>query len=185
MKKRLNNFKFGAGDSNLIINSSLFCTASHSCLVVNRKRYFSSGARAAKIYLFFSSGARARGLAFGVRGYRLPPADFEYKTLGAIVVKDRNPKGKFKIIPSAKGIITIFISIQGLLRPEDLTVWFSDKLRSMEEHHAFISHLDEEVYYNISIVARKGKHNITLYYKNKEESFNKEDLSREFKKFYD
>lgn len=34
---------------------------------------------------------------------------------GNIVVKDRNPKGKFKVILSAKGIITILINKHTLL----------------------------------------------------------------------
>lgn len=153
---------------------------------MNRKISFTRGARVAKISLFFTGSLYGGPVALGfcVRGYRLPPADFEYKSLGAIVFKDRNPKGTFKIIPSANGIITIIISIQSLLFPEYFSAWYTDVQRSMEQYNAFISHLDEEVYYKISIVARKAKHNITIYYQNEEERINKEKFSRELKDFY-
>lgn len=181
-KKSSNNF--ARETSKLFVNSSLyqnqqrmgtriFCTSSllGACLV-------SIKTSLSQISLFY------RFLPFGVRGYKLPTPDFKYKELGnAIVVKDRNPKGKFKVIPSAKGIITIFIGTSALLSGDYDSFVHGDK-RSIEARHAFISHLDEEVYYNISIVARKGKHNITLFYKNKELYCNKEEFTAKFFYFY-
>lgn len=114
--------------------------------------------------------------------YSLPAADVYYKSLDAIVYKDRNPKGKFKKIPSAKGIVTIIITIPGLLRPEDFTNWFGHQQRSMEEHAVFLSHLDKENFYNIHLVARKGKHNITFDYVRR--YLNKEVLTADFENFF-
>lgn len=52
----------------------------------------------------------------GVHTKALLPSkpNVRYPIVQAIVIKDRNPIGKFKSIPAAKGIVTIFITVEGI-----------------------------------------------------------------------
>lgn len=47
----------------------------------------------------------------------------KYNSVQAIVIKDRNPKGKFKQTPSAKGVVTVFITVDGVFQ-DNLQVFF-------------------------------------------------------------
>jgi len=87
----------------------------------------------------------------------------KYTSIQAIVIKDRNPIGKFKPTPGAKGIVTVFITVEGIFQ-NILQHWYGEYTRNTEIRSAFISHLDINVLYSVSLMVRKGKHNVSLVY---------------------
>lgn len=135
----------------------------------------------------FASGVVRPGaltyLCGSVRCYHLPSRPFsEYKVIGALVIKDRSPVGKFKFKPSAQGIVTVFIAVMGLFANDSssfFSVFYSDRDRLLAIKNAFTSHLDDGVNYSLHLVARKGKHNVTFSYEPRS-LLNKEFLTQEY-----
>jgi hypothetical protein len=107
---------------------------------------------------------QARGLPVCIRSIHLPAnPTISYKSIQALVIKDRNPIGKFKQTPSAKGIVTIFITPEGLHHNDSILAHYYDEYRrNFEMKHAFSSHLDNNCNYSILVSIRKAKHNINL-----------------------
>jgi hypothetical protein len=100
----------------------------------------------------------------GIRYIHIPtnPTN-RYKSIQAMVIKDRNPIGKFKLTPSAKGIVTIFITPEGLHHNDSILAHYYDEYRrNFEMKHAFSSHLDNNCNYSILVSIRKAKQNINL-----------------------
>jgi len=108
------------------------------------------------LYYAASRGSIVQACTFAVTGFftiRVPvyirsihlPANptISYKSIQALVIKDRNPIGKFKQTPSAKGIVTIFITPEGLHHNDSILAHYYDEYRrNFEMKHAFSSHLD-------------------------------------------
>lgn len=75
-----------------------------------------------------------------VRGIHIPSSDLtnQYKSIQAVVIKDRSPIGKFKQKPWAKGIVAVFISTDGLFNNVSiLEAFYSEQRRKSEMFHAF------------------------------------------------
>lgn len=87
-----------------------------------------------------------------------------YVPIDAYVIKDRNPKGKFKLSPKHKGIVTIIISATSIIHPN--TALYSENLLEVMARQAFIYNLEDNKIYYLQILVRIGKHNIniTQYY---------------------
>lgn len=70
-------------------------------------------------------------VSLGVRSIHLPSdPTAQYKSIQALVIKDRSPTGKFKSKPSAKGIVTVFITVTGIFNASSvLSAFYSDSLR--------------------------------------------------------
>lgn len=89
-------------------------------------------------------------------------------------MKYRNPKGKFKQTPSAKGIVTLFITVGGILS------LYSDypqmNKSDVDMKKSLVSRLDNNVPYSNTILARKGKHNVILTYTTNEDGITRETL---------
>lgn len=70
-----------------------------------------------------------RLLVFDVHIYLKIPNSlfFREPVLDALVVKDRNPLGKFKLSPKFLGVVTVFISIEGLC--QDALQYYMKKLK--------------------------------------------------------
>lgn len=79
-----------------------------------------------------------------------------------MVIKDRNPIGIFKKVASAKGVVTIIITNDGIFQWKILQDFFGKRLWDQDIRKAFISHLDINVEYSLSIMVRKGKHNVSI-----------------------
>lgn len=104
--------------------------------------------------------------------------------IGAHVIKDRNPIGKFKISPKHKGIVTIIIGCQGIIKQN--TCIYSETLLELITRQVFIFNLEDNKNYYLQILARIGKHNINIthyyskdfiYFKNKLKKNVQVDLS--------
>lgn len=106
----------------------------------------------------------------------------KYPSVQAIVIKDRNPIGKFKHTSSAKGVVTVLISVEGIFQ-DYLKHFYSQEVRYRDIREAFISHLNINVLYSISLMVRKGKYNVTIGYPG--DSFDRDKLKTEFDLFYD
>nr|YP_009262066.1 LAGLIDADG endonuclease [Chrysoporthe austroafricana]AMX22141.1 LAGLIDADG endonuclease [Chrysoporthe austroafricana] len=135
---------------------------------------------------FVASCIRTGG-RIGFRYIHVLPANptNHYKSIQAIVIKDRSPIGKFKFKPSAKGVVTVFITIDGLFHNDSiLSTFYGESLRRREMLNAFTSHLDEKEFYTVTLLARKGKHNLTLIYPPKGSYYvNRERIINEFDSF--
>jgi hypothetical protein len=100
--------------NNIKLNILLACSSSRAALAT---RGLTSS--------FLSSPLQTSSTAFqiavlssgiGVRNIHLPSdPTIRYKSIQAMVIKDRSPTGKFKFKPSAKGIVTVFITVTGIL----------------------------------------------------------------------
>lgn len=103
------------------------------------------------------------GLSFCIRSIHIPANPTAcYKHIQCRVIKDRNPIGKFKCTPSAKGKVTIFITAEGLHHDTSFLTEYPEGYRNIEMKHAFTSHLDNNINYSITVSIRKAKRNINL-----------------------
>jgi hypothetical protein len=82
-----------------------------------------------------------------------------YKPIGARVIKDRNPIGKFKISPKHKGVVTIFMCYNNIMGRNSE---YSEDTLVKYRWKALISNLEENKKYSLQILARVGKHNIKI-----------------------
>lgn len=83
-----------------------------------------------------------------------------YKGVGAFVIKDRNPIGKFKKSPKHKGIVTILMDRVINRNYEDIS--YSHYALEFLMRQVFIFNLEDKKQYEFKILARIGKHNINI-----------------------
>lgn len=109
-----------------------------------------------------------------------------YKCSGTMVIKDRNPNGKFKYTQTSKGVVTVFLTLQVIyeLSLNRLRDYFDSDKAKVEITDAFTSYLDNDKIYSVDIILRKRNFNITVNKNSIRFLVSKELMIKNFGKFY-